>query len=448
MEERHLRQPMEVGGAGQVFPPELSLFQVPPLSASYSCETYVDYRPVSGSLNAGSLEYVIPPSMTQMIDLAASRHHLKLRIVKGDGSDVNVAEEVVGPINYIGATLFETVQVYLNQALVTSSGGQHHGYRAIIEALLDTSRFEKSTILQAALFYKDAHHHMSDLDKEDTGFTQRWQFTGTSRPCQLIAPLITDLAQQERLIIPGVEIGLKWYVAKPAFTLMSATEGADYKWEIMDAFLRIKKKTPQPAVLLGINSALDLSPALYPLMQTQVRQFLIHRGQYEFNFENLFEGLVPCVMTVGFVTAESSVGQYKLNPFEFLGAYLQEIRVSIEDKGCSEPPMKFHYDPNGTFALSSFMDGYQSLFRPSGEDLDQQPSAYCDITPEDYHGGYQLITFRFASGAGQKFLPVIPRGNLKLSGSFSQAPTANLHLIVYCRFPTLLTIDKSRRISY
>ena len=48
--------------AGQVFPPELSLFEEPPLLAAIGSEEYVDYRPTSASLNAGSLDYVIPGS--------------------------------------------------------------------------------------------------------------------------------------------------------------------------------------------------------------------------------------------------------------------------------------------------------------------------------------------------------------------------------------------------
>lgn len=153
----------EGDGAGQLFPSELSLFQEPPLLAAFSIEDYVDYRPTSASLDSGSLDYTIPASSTQMLDLRSSRHHLRIRIVHKDGSSVNVGdEEPVAVINFIAATLFETVQMYINQTLVTPSGGQNNPYRAIIEVLLDRRRFEKDTIMEASLYEKDEAFKMHD----------------------------------------------------------------------------------------------------------------------------------------------------------------------------------------------------------------------------------------------------------------------------------------------
>ncbi len=104
-----------------VYPPELSLFQTPGLNASYTREQYVDYRPVSGSLNSGGpLDFVIAASPTQYISLKQSKLHIKVKLVNADGSPP-LAEEQVAPINYPVQTLFAMVET-----LVSSTGGQHH----------------------------------------------------------------------------------------------------------------------------------------------------------------------------------------------------------------------------------------------------------------------------------------------------------------------------------
>ena len=447
MERTESRRIIEDGAAGQVFPAELDLFQIPPLTASYSAENYIDYRPNSVLTGNGPIEYVIPPSITQLTDLKASRHHIKVRLVQEDGGAIDPAQEIVGPINWPVVTFFEQFQLYLNQVLVTISGGQHHGYRGIIEALLDRHRFEKETSLQAGLFHKDTSGKMNRTTEEDTGFAFRWQYLGTSSPMWLSGPLITDLAQQERLILNSVELVMKFWPARPAFALMSEEANPKYRFEITDSFIRLKRKTPQASVLLGLTEGLKHSPAVYPLMRTEVRQFVIQSGTYTFNYEGLFEGYVPSMMVVAFVKATAAVGRYDENPMNFLTANLQDLSVTLDDQTSMEPIMKFRFDQLG-FSRSDYLDGFESLYREAGDDIGEQASSYSSITRRDYAQGYCLMVFRFNSSANQRWLPVQSRANVKLRGSFSEAPGENLQMIVYSRFPAMLSIDETRRVSY
>ena len=316
-------------GSGQFFHEELSLFEEPPLLASIASEEIVDYRPTSASLNVGSLDYHVPISSTQMVDLRSCRHHLTFKIVHAsDGSDVHPpTEPVMGPINYLGATIWETVQMYINQTLVTPSGGQNVGYRTIIEALLDSSRFKKDTEMQAALYYEDRPLPLgpeTDKNTGNIGFQNRCAYTMGSKKCQLVAPLPVDLAQQPRLILNGVQLSFRFFPSRPEFHLMiapaeenQALDPRGYKVELLDAFLRMKKKTLVPSVLLGVESALSDTAALYPLMRSEVRKFLIHRGQLGFSFDDLFQGSVPSVMVLGLVDERASAGDLGRNPFEF-----------------------------------------------------------------------------------------------------------------------------------
>ena len=268
----NIRKLTDGAGAGQLFPSELALFQEPPLLAAFSSEEIVDYRPTSASLDMGSIDYTIPPSATQMLDLRSSRHHLKLRIVHADGSLINVGDEdPVAPINYIGATIFETVQLFINQTLVTPSGGQHTPYRSIIEVLLDRSHFEKSTILESGLYQKDEAYKMHDAGS--TSFQWRFAHMTGSQPCDVIGNLPVDLAAQERLLLNGVEVSLKFYPARPEFTLISHAERPDYRIQIMDAFLRVKKKTLLPSLLLAVENTMSISPCLYPINRTECADF-------------------------------------------------------------------------------------------------------------------------------------------------------------------------------
>ena len=111
------RQLIEDGSKLQTFPAELSLFQAPALSAAYTSLECVDYSPLSPHLNnEASIDFCIPGTVSSFVSLKDLRLHMKIRLVKGDGTIFDVdAQKLVGVINFLPATMFETVHVYLNQ---------------------------------------------------------------------------------------------------------------------------------------------------------------------------------------------------------------------------------------------------------------------------------------------------------------------------------------------
>ena len=446
--------------SGQYFPEELSLFEQPPLMAAIASEEYVDYRPTSSGLNSGSLDYTIPMSSSQMVDLKACTHHFTFKIVHAnDGSEVSVENEpMVGPVNYIGATLWDSLELYLNDTLVTPSGGHHTGYRSYLEALLDTSRFKKSSELQAGLWYPDTPGIMGPSPDEDVGnegFKWRTKWMRGSNECSVMAPLTTDLAQQPRLILNGIQINLKFFRSRPEWHLMVArnTEGktakqGGYRLEITDAFLRVRKKTVVPSVLLAIERTLGDSPALYPVMRTEVRKMLCHKGQMSFCYENIFQNSVPSVLVIAFQRESASSGHYSQNALEFQHCSLSSLSCSVDDKTCGHPPMRLHFDQR-SHLNSSYLDGFASLFqKESIACIDEDSAGFLSIDRDSFPRGYTLFKYVFSSAANSRFLPVVTRGNLRLSGSFSTALPENMVMITYARFPSMISVDKTRRVSY
>ena len=47
---------------------------------------------------------------------------LKLRIVKENGTKLSATTDVVGPVNYIGGTYFETIRLFMNNKLIYDTG--------------------------------------------------------------------------------------------------------------------------------------------------------------------------------------------------------------------------------------------------------------------------------------------------------------------------------------
>lgn len=427
------------------YPTEINLFAMPPLTNTFVSEDHVDYRPTSLPTSFdSSLEYVIPPTISQFTSLKESSHHIRVRIVNDDGTKVKEAGDLCGPVNWPAVTFFESCMIYLNQQLVSCSGGTDHPYRAIIQCLLDRNSTERERTLQAGLYSKDTAGHMDDLAEEDTGFMKRLQYFVMSESVDLSGPLITDLSEQPKLLPNNVEISVKFWPSKPAFCLLTADDEKKYRIELLDAFLRIKRKTPQPAVLLGITHGLELSDAKYPFLKTEIKKFVIPIGSYTFTKENLFEGQMPTCLVVGFVKAAAAAGSFQLNPFNFVHGNVSSIRAYQDDRPVL-PFFTMHY--KRSFLQSEFMGAFESLYRGSSDDGGDLASMYCDIERDEYSRGYALYVIRFNSSGREKFLPVQDQANLRISVEFREALTESLVMILYARFPSLMTIDKSRRVT-
>ena len=76
----------------------LEWFCVPPTQTAVEKTYDVDYQPLTAVREGAPIEFYIPASTEEYLDLKNSRLHLTCRIVNKDGSNCNAAA-VVAPIN-------------------------------------------------------------------------------------------------------------------------------------------------------------------------------------------------------------------------------------------------------------------------------------------------------------------------------------------------------------
>ena len=93
-----------------VYGKELALFRVPRVNSGVEKIHWVQYQPVSNAGDDGPLEFVISGGGNQYIDLAQTKIHVKVKVVKGDGKSLEDKEHV-GPINLFLHSLWSPVEV-------------------------------------------------------------------------------------------------------------------------------------------------------------------------------------------------------------------------------------------------------------------------------------------------------------------------------------------------
>jgi hypothetical protein len=99
---------------------EFDLLSLPPTQTSVESGTYVEYRPVSTLMSRSRIEFDIASSGDDYIDCANSYLHLKAKITKVNGFNLDDGD-TVGPINNWLHSSFSQVDVSLNGVVITNS---------------------------------------------------------------------------------------------------------------------------------------------------------------------------------------------------------------------------------------------------------------------------------------------------------------------------------------
>ena len=91
----------------------------------------------------------------------------------------------------------------------------------------------------------------------NTGLGTRSGWTKTSKIVSLQGRIHSDLFNQEKLILNGVDLTVKLHRHKPEFCLLSGDTGPAYKITIVDAIVYVKKIELTPSVFSVINTVLN-----------------------------------------------------------------------------------------------------------------------------------------------------------------------------------------------
>ena len=173
--------------------------------------------------SGGPIEFLIPGSGDDYLDLANTMLHVQAKVARANGDDLDLADPV-GPVNNWLHALFSQVDVYLNGTLVTPSTNTY-AYRAYIETLLSYGPDAKDTQLTSQLWHKDTTTRMDAVEIADgpaanEGFVARRENIVRSL-VDMMDRLHVDLFLQDKFLINGVDVKIRLVRSKPAFALMA-----------------------------------------------------------------------------------------------------------------------------------------------------------------------------------------------------------------------------------
>lgn len=401
--------------------------------------SYVPYT-THNPLDSEMLEFKIY-SKGEYFDLNKTEMELEFKITRADGTNLQEADRV-GVINYISNTLFETVNVSMNNTPVSHSGS-NYAQRAILEMLLNYGRDAVESWAQCGLFYKDTPGQMNNVNPNppdvdnapapvNTGLRERARWSNGSRVVETRGRLHLDVFNQPKVLVNGVELILRFHRNKDEYVLLSSTPNEAFKVQITKAVLWMKKLTPSKSLVEKYNG-IQIN---YPISRCVLREFQVAQGRASWQPPNFHSGTLPTKFVMGFVREQAKIGSYTLNPFNYEHVGVTELVIRIDGNQVDTKAISLDYDND------RYLAGYHTLWRATNKKNHDEGSV---ISREDYKGGYTLYMVDLTpTCCDGQYRDPSKEGTIEIEFTFAR-PTAHvMTLQVYLEFDNNITINKGK----
>ncbi|XP_023288667.1 uncharacterized protein F54H12.2-like [Orussus abietinus] len=379
---------------------QLSPFSLPPTQTTIDNSQWVHYKPISSLSDGSPIEFVVPGHGDGYLDLAYTMLSARVAL-QSVHSDIEVKTlkdvENVGPINNLLHSMFNHVDVFFNQKLV-SPPNNAYAYTAYIETLLNYGSDAKKSHLTSSLWYGDT---------------------------------------ADRFLLNGVEIRLRLVRSCDSFCLMNPTNS--FKVHILEATLPVRRVNVNPGILLSHERALAKTAAKYPLTRVEVKVISMHSGLHSETLDNAILGQLPKRIILGFVDNRASNGDRKLNPFNFAHYNINYLSLYVDGIQVPSKPLQPDFTKNRLYEAA-----YHTLFSGTGTHFLDRGNC---IDREKYPDGYCLFAFDLTPGLSaneNSHWNLIRHGSVRIEVRFENALSSKVNCIIYAEYENVLEIDASR----
>ena len=432
---------------------EIALFSRPPVNVAEDRISWHEIRPsYMSNAEYSSINFSILGNSSQYLKLSDSELYVRITIQKEDGTPYKIFDEAnkllpikereTGtPIDFILHSMWSSVDIKMNNNLVSESG-TNYMYKALMETLLSYDENTKKIQLANEGFTGDSGDFTQinpDSPPYNHGLKIRHKWFKDFVTVEFVGPLMADICNQDRLILPGVDVDIKLWPTRDEFRLITHPVGLRCKLLIDEIYLNVCKVNVSPEVMMGHNAALEIADSIYPFARTDIRTFNIAEGNFGMNIEDIWQGEVPTRLVVGFVISQAYNGDYHLNPFHFEHFDVSDIGFFVNGEATPRPAYKLDIE-NGIY-----LQGLNSLYKITGKTMENSDIG---ITRQTYQQGYTLIGFDVDPTTSPDFRYVgKPReGHTKLEIRFKRGLPTPVTVILYATFPENMTIDQARNV--
>ena len=305
----------------------LNIFERPQLSGKFDESFEQKIGPLYAP-NGQTLEFEVTGDRTNFIDIQNIYLEVKCTIVKADNTSLNYvtgdATQQDTPV-LVNNTLHSILSVctVTAQGVKVSSANGFYAHKAFIETKFSHNLEAKNTWQECQGYNYESNPSTHSL----TAFTKREAETRTSATVTFIGRVASDFFSWEKHLVSGVGLRISFLRTRPKFCLIFDDAREDYKVNITQANLYVRKMTLTENAYSAIETTLAKATARYRYTEVIPRTFLIGQNSQSWDQENVFSGqpnrrfILAMSTNAGFVEAKTR------NPFHYQKFGLRSITV-------------------------------------------------------------------------------------------------------------------------
>ena len=435
---------------------ELDLFSAPAHQLaieSYFNTPVLPSHPLSNQSNTIVFEC---PLSHEYTSLSESQLQVRLRIRQQD--DTNLPAFVgntqaaptqsnsVAIINGALNSIFSGVEVKLN-GISVNPNFYTNGFCSYIQNLLSYGKecLESKMALQG--WYQDHNFTLSRGDDAESannkksGYYIRAQKTKLSHVWTLIGNLHNPICQESRLMLPLMPIEILLTKARTEFVLQSNKSEPNFKLEILDAKINLRRVKVLSSYKLRLEASLQSADAIYPVRTFECRPYSLDANIRSYTYNNIFpqNSCLPEFACVMLVKSQCFTGDISTSPYHFQAFGLEEISISFD---------QYHFTHHCEFQNESELDytePYNALFQASGMKSNSGLSFKLEDFPKN---AIYCYDFGREEALNCEQWNGTRAGSARLNLRFN-ANVANeaLTVLVYSEYNSVIKISKNREVS-
>ena len=414
----------------------LALFDQPIIDSSLLQGKFITIYPSSVLQDNGPFDFIIPSDGQDFTDLPFTRLEGCIEILNLAGATLTDTD-INAYVNLLPQSLFKQIEVSVNNTQIADLSTPTYAFKSYIETVLTYPKDAKETTLLLEHFDKDT------LEKENiftplnsVSFKKRNERAKKGK-IYFSMLLHIDFFHSTKLLLPGCEIKLKFIRNSDTFSLLGDTLQAKIKFHELK--LMIRRVTVEPTIASKIEDAINKTPAIYPITQSKIKTFLIPKDVRQERISNIFRGVLPRSIIVGFVTTDAANGTINANPFKFEHFKLNHFQMYIN----GDPLLTEAFQPD--FANSKFFREYRWFMDNLGWAHDKESNG---VTMEEFKTNTFFLPFDLSPDLSNgATLSQLKEGSLDVLVSFNENLAQNVQMIVFATFNELLLIDKDRNVT-
>ena len=421
---------------------ELDYFEPQVMQMSVVSEYDRYFNPIQTITEGGPIEFFIRGADGLYCDLNNSKIEVNVKITKETGGDL-VNADSVGPVNDLLNALFMSVEMELNNVLITDPNTKYP-FRAVIENLINFNKLIFETRMLAEGWTKDTQGQMAVTDPTgaNLGLRARTAWFTLSKGVTLIGRPHLDLFHQEKLIPAGVDMKFRFLPSKHEFLLKTVAPVGDaaqakYKLKIVSARLFLRTKEISPSLIMAHEKMLQKTNYTISYNKVTTKTMSIPTGTSSIEFDNIYMGKLPDLLVMAMVSDADMSGGYQRNPFNF-----QNFGVNfmcLKANGEQIPRIALQPD----FAGLDYIRAYFGVLESLGFDIG--PNCW-DITPLEWANGYSIFAFKITAGPIGTVRTPSRVGAVRLELKFTAATTANINVLLLAQQSAEIQVDKYKNI--